>query len=201
MATYYTKAEARSFASTKIQKSATRDSRRILREEVRAATNEDRFDIFLSHASADGDLILGVKSLLESFGFKVYVDWVDDPQLDRSKVSKESADLLRRRMRQSKSLVWAATEAASDSKWMPWELGYFDGFKPNQVAVLPLVDNSSDTFRGQEYLNLVSDWAHRLDGGERRRPSTQAGGVQRCGSSSSMRWLGCSSKRSSTSLR
>ena len=47
----------------------------------------------------------------------------------------------------------------------------------------------------------VSDWAHRLDGGERRRPSTQAGGVQRCGSSSSMRWLGCSSKRSSTSLR
>ena len=154
MATYYTKAEARSFASTKIQKSATRDSRRILREEVRAATNEDRFDIFLSHASADGDLILGVKSLLESFGFKVYVDWVDDPQLDRSKVSKESADLLRRRMRQSKSLVWAATEAASDSKWMPWELGYFDGFKPNQVAVLPLVDNSSDTFRGQEYLNL-----------------------------------------------
>jgi hypothetical protein len=154
MATYYTKAEARSFASTKIQKSATRDSRRILQEEVRAATNEDRFDIFLSHASKDGDLILGVKSLLESFGFKVYVDWVDDPQLDRSKVSKETADLLRRRLRQSTSLVWAATEAASDSKWMPWELGYFDGFRPNQVAILPLVDNASDAFKGQEYIAL-----------------------------------------------
>lgn len=154
MATYYTKAEARSFASTKIQKSVTRDSRRILREEVRAATNQDRFDIFLSHASKDGDLILGVKSLLENFGFKVYVDWVDDPQLDRSKVNKETADLLRRRMRQSTSLVWAATEAASDSKWMPWELGYFDGFRPNQVAILPLVDNASDAFKGQEYLDL-----------------------------------------------
>lgn len=154
MATYYTKAEARSFASTKIQKSVTRDSRRILREEVRAATNQDRFDIFLSHASKDGDLILGVKSLLENFGFKVYVDWVDDPQLDRSKVNKETAGLLRRRMRQSTSLVWAATEAASDSKWMPWELGYFDGFRPNQVAILPLVDNASDAFKGQEYLDL-----------------------------------------------
>lgn len=157
MATYYTKTEARNFASTALRKSASRDSRQILREEVRAATNHDRFDIFLSHASADGDLILGVKSLLEGFGFKVYVDWVDDPQLDRSKVSKENADLLRRRMRQSQSLVWAATEAASDSKWMPWELGYFDGFKPNQVAILPLVDNASDTFRGQEYLDLYPE--------------------------------------------
>lgn len=154
MASYYTKAEARGFASTTIQKSATRDSRRILREAVQAATNENSFDIFLSHASHDSDLILGVKGLLEGLGFRVYVDWVDDPQLNRSKVSKESADLLRRRMRQSKSLVWAATEAASDSKWMPWELGYFDGFKPNQVAILPLVNNASDTFKGQEYLDL-----------------------------------------------
>lgn len=154
MATYYTKAEARGYASTKIQKSFSQDSRRILLEEVRAATNEARFDIFLSHASKDGDLILGVKSLLENLGFKVYVDWVDDPQLDRAKVSKETAELLRRRMRQSTSLVFAATEAASDSKWMPWELGYFDGFRPNQVAILPLVDNGSDIFKGQEYVGL-----------------------------------------------
>ncbi len=154
MARYYTKVEARSFAATKIQKSFTQDSRRILREEVRAATNQDKFDIFLSHASKDGDLILGVKSLLESFGFKVYVDWVDDPQLDRSKVNNETADMLRRRMRQSRSLVWAATEAASDSKWMPWELGYFDGFRPDQVAIFPLVDHASETFKGQEYIGL-----------------------------------------------
>lgn len=154
MASYYTKAEARGFASTKIQKSAIRDSRLILREAVQAATNEDSFDIFLSHASHDSDLIFGVKALLESLRFRVYVDWVNDPLLDRAKVTKQSAGLLRRRMRQSKSLVWAATEAASDSKWMPWELGYFDGFKPNQVAILPLVNNASDTFKGQEYLDL-----------------------------------------------
>lgn len=154
MITYYTKSEARSFASIRLQKSFSRDSRRILLEEVRAAKNEDKFDIFLSHASKDGDLILGVKILLENFGLKVYVDWVDDPQLDRTKVSKETAKLLRQRMRQSNSLVWVATESASNSKWMPWELGYFDGFRPNQVAILPLVDNAYDTFKGQEYLGL-----------------------------------------------
>lgn len=154
MITYYTKSEARSFASIRLQKSFGRDSRRILLEEVRAAKNEDKFDIFLSHASKDGDLILGVKILLENFGLKVYVDWVEDPQLDRTKVSKETAKLLRQRMRQSNSLVWVATESASNSKWMPWELGYFDGFRPNQVAILPLVDNAYDTFKGQEYLGL-----------------------------------------------
>lgn len=94
------------------------------------------------------------KGLLEDLGFTVYVDWVDDPQLSHTNVNRENADLLRRRMRQSQSLVWVATEAASDSKWMPWELGYFDGFRPRQVAVLPPVDNPGQTFKGQEYLSL-----------------------------------------------
>jgi len=57
-------------------------------------------------------------------------------------------------MRQSNSLIWVATEAASSSKWMPWELGYFDGMKPKHVAILPLVDNAFETFKGQEYLAL-----------------------------------------------
>jgi hypothetical protein len=154
MATFYTKAEARAFATSTLNKSFAKDSGRILREAVTAATNQDRFDIFLSHASSDARLILGVKGLLENQGFTVYVDWIDDAQMDRSKVSRETASILRRRMRQSGSLVFVATEAASSSKWMPWELGYFDGFRPNMVAVLPLVDNSTETFRGQEYLAL-----------------------------------------------
>ena len=37
---------------------------------------------------------------------------------------------------------------------MPWELGYFDGFKPHQVWILPLVSASDSEFEGQEYLGL-----------------------------------------------
>lgn len=126
----------------------------ILSEQRRAATDTDRFDVFLSHSSQDAEIILGVKAILESVGLQVYVDWIDDAQLDRSNVNRETADLLRRRMRQANSLVWAATDAASRSKWMPWELGYFDGFRPNHVAILPLLDSPGEGFQGQEYLAL-----------------------------------------------
>ena len=37
---------------------------------------------------------------------------------------------------------------------MPWELGYFDGFKPGRVWILPLVSNSDSEFEGHEYIGL-----------------------------------------------
>ena len=37
---------------------------------------------------------------------------------------------------------------------MPWELGYFDGFKPTQVWILPLVASADSEFENQEYLGL-----------------------------------------------
>ena len=37
---------------------------------------------------------------------------------------------------------------------MPWELGYFDGFSPRKVWILPLVDSSDSEFVSQEYLGL-----------------------------------------------
>jgi hypothetical protein len=154
MAMYYTKDEARAYASATLRKSYTTDSGRLLRDASRSTSDEDRFDIFLSHSSSDAELILGVKALLEDRGLVVYVDWIDDAQVDRSNVNRKTADLLRQRMRQAGSLIWVATSAASSSKWMPWELGYFDGFRPNQVAILPLVDNPNDSFKGQKYLSL-----------------------------------------------
>jgi hypothetical protein len=95
-----------------------------------------------------------MKLLLEKQGFSVYVDWDTDAHLDRSTVSKETAVLLRTRMRQSKSLLYLATENAGASKWMPWELGYFDGLRNGGVAVLPLVDQEDGKFPRQEYLAL-----------------------------------------------
>lgn len=36
---------------------------------------------------------------------------------------------------------------------MPWELGYFDGFR-SAVAILPIAQTTQETFNGQEYLGL-----------------------------------------------
>ncbi len=77
---------------------------------LREARNTTRtsFDIFLSHSKLDGDLVLGVKSVLESVGKTVYVDWIDDPLLDRSNVTPKTAEKLRMRMRQCMALYLRA---------------------------------------------------------------------------------------------
>ena len=123
---------------------------------LREARNTTRssFDIFLSHSKLDGDLVLGVKSVLESIGKTVYVDWIDDPLLDRSNVTPKTAEKLRERMRQCKALFYAQSENATTSRWMPWEVGYFDGFNSN-VAILPIARSENQTtFVGTEYLGL-----------------------------------------------
>ena len=108
--------------------------------------------MFLSHSYDDAEVILGVKKIIEALGLSVYVDWIDDAKLDRSKVTKETAGVLRLRMRACSSLVYAHSPNTADSKWMPWELGYFDGFKETSVWILPLVKDYDAEF--QEYLGL-----------------------------------------------
>lgn len=148
---FYTQAEARAAAQSQvIQKSDDV----VLRECASVATDTDSFDIFLSHSISDATLVRGVKRILETQGFTVYVDWVIDPQLNRSNVTKDTAALLRKRMTQCRSLIYVSTVSASSSRWMPWELGYFDGLKKGNVAIMPLVNTDQDTFTGQEYLGL-----------------------------------------------
>jgi len=119
-----------------------------------SASRDTRFDIFLSHASEDARVIAGVKALLEQEGLSVYVDWFQDPQLDRTRVNAATAGLLRVRMNHSGYLLYASSRSSSNSKWMPWELGYFDGRRPGHVGILPIVESLGESFPGVEYLGL-----------------------------------------------
>ena len=118
-------------------------------------STEMSFDIFLSHRFIDKDDILPIVEDLQKEGLSVYVDWQTDPGLDRGKVTKKTAELLKKRMKQCKALIFASTLNSSSSKWMPWELGFMDALT-NKVAILPIVDDShvSDKFEGQEYLGI-----------------------------------------------
>jgi hypothetical protein len=131
-----------------------KSNNQILNESVASFDQFKNYDIFLSHSSKDSELILGVKATLEDMNYSIYVDWVDDPQLNRSNVNQSTADLLRDRMNASKSLFYVTTDNAELSKWMPWECGYFDGIK-EKVAILPIKKYSYDNeYVGQEYLGL-----------------------------------------------
>jgi hypothetical protein len=120
---------------------------------ARAFKSWSTYDIFLSHSYEDKVLINNVRESLVSLGYSVYVDWIEDGELDREKVTKETVNLLRTRMKTCKCLFYATSANATKSKWMPWELGYFDGYK-NRVAVLPIVDTPESSFAGQEYLSV-----------------------------------------------
>ena len=127
------------------------------------------FDIFLSHSLEDAEIIAGVQAMLVEEGLSVYVDWMVDPMLDRSAVTVKTAQLLRKRMNHSRFLLFATSSTSPTSKWMPWELGYFDGKHPHHVGVLPLVQQEDATFRGQEYLGLypVYEMINMRDHGRR----------------------------------
>ncbi len=137
--------------STRVYNSATR----ILNEGVQKFSLFDTYDIFLSHSIADAEVILGLRNELTSKGYSVYVDWIEDPHLNRANVTKETAIYIQDRMKTCKSLLYATSISATSSKWMPWELGFFDGFK-KKVAIIPIsnVANSTDEFKGQEYLGI-----------------------------------------------
>lgn len=133
---------------------------RVLLSEARSYQNSPQgaiktYDIFLSHSTNDSEKVAGLKLLLEDMGYSVYIDWIEDPQLNRANVTKATAAVLKGRMHTCRSLFYAFSENSSGSKWMPWELGYFDGIK-QKAAVLPIKAGaqSTDTFTGTEYLGL-----------------------------------------------
>ena len=115
------------------------------------------YDIFLCHSWLDTDTILGLREYFSSFNLTTYIDWYDDPQLNRSQVNRETADVLRERMMSSDCLLYASSENSPSSKWMPWECGYFDGIK-SKVAICPISESAAQSltnkYHGVEYLDL-----------------------------------------------
>jgi hypothetical protein len=146
--TFVTLAEARAAASARgLTTSAATELRK-----AAAAPITNRYDFFLSHSREDAAAIAGVKAMIEAEGRTVYVFWAEGDATAR--VDATTAANLRVRMNNCRALIYASSNASPDSKWMPWELGYFDGRKPNRVAIMPLPNSATSGFIGQEYLKL-----------------------------------------------
>ena len=152
----FSASELRTRAYTDLRKSTSfRTATQELKVGVEEQASRQSYDIFLSHSFTDAELILGLRNEIVGMGFSVYVDWLEDPNLSRKSITPGTAETLRVRMRQSSTLLFATSEASIESRWMPWELGYFDGHK-GRVAILPITQDSAsgDHYTGREYLGL-----------------------------------------------
>lgn len=130
-----------------------KSARQLVIEESALAADK-KFDVFLSHSSGEPEkLLLGVIELFKEHGLSVYVDRYDDPQLTPDSVSPETAAILRTRMKACKSLLYIHSQHSGKSRWMPWELGFFDALK-GKIGILPVVNASSQEYKGEEYLGL-----------------------------------------------
>jgi hypothetical protein len=134
----------------------------LLNEHVEKQAAVPQHDVFLSHAYDDRELVLGVALMIEDLGYSVYVDWRDDPSLDRKNVSRQTAEKLRTRIKGSRCLFFSTTEHAAESKWMPWELGYKDGHN-TRAAILPVSRQATRAFNGQQYLAVNPYVAYEPD--------------------------------------
>lgn len=118
-----------------------------------SAGSNELFDVFLSYNINDKDVVKGIYYVLKKMGFKVYVDFMVDPQLDRRSVTKETAECIQSRLKHSKSLIYAQSSNAAMSKWMPWELGVVDG-NTSKCFIMPVQKGYEIINSRQEYLLL-----------------------------------------------
>lgn len=150
MATFFTKTLFQNYARAKDLQSRTWLSE----SRLFSLKDDAKFDIFLSHSFLDKEVVKGVYAYLTALEYRVYVDWIIDPEFNRSEVDVATVDQLRKRMRQSSSLIYAVSDQASTSKWMPWELGFMDGYTSNRCAILPILDISTQSYVGQEFIHV-----------------------------------------------
>lgn len=137
---------------------AETDSAKLLKE----ASSAEGKNVFLSHASADDDLLPGVIRVLEGHGGRAYVDRRDPalPTLDIFEI----AERLRVAVRRCSKFVLLVTPRSKDSKWIPWELGLGDGTnRDRNVALFPSAETALEQkWAEQEYLGLY----HRIFWGD-----------------------------------
>lgn len=89
-----------------------------------------KYPVFVSHKHDDLEELKGVIGFLEAkYNIKAYIDSRDGSM--PSKTSGETASQIKERIIQCEKFILLATDAAIESKWCNWELGFGDAQKFN----------------------------------------------------------------------
>lgn len=87
--------------------------------------------------------------------FTVYVDWKISDN-DRENPDKKICDEIQKSMQKCKNLIYLYTMNSKKSLWMPWEVGFFNGFhKQDDILIWPILQDH-ERYEKQEYLKLYN---------------------------------------------
>jgi hypothetical protein len=100
--------------------------------------------IFISHKHNEESHVYRLQEILKRYGFAGYVDWEDEDMPPTT--SGETAIKLKERIVNSKKFILIATEAAIESKWCNWEVGFADAHKyEDHLALFPVKEDYRTT--------------------------------------------------------
>lgn len=125
----------------------------------------EQFDVFISHKKEDIDIAKRLQARIDQLGYKCYVDAQDKGLSEAEKRGDGHLALplrLREKLRNCLSLIYVCSPKSPLSRWMPWELGFFDGRYDKSAAGIYLTEDVVEKGAGQdgaisaiqEYLNL-----------------------------------------------
>ncbi|MFJ8257189.1 TIR domain-containing protein [Peribacillus asahii] len=84
------------------------------------------FDVFISHSFKDSTIIKKIIKVFNKHSINIYCDWTSDNDfLKRELISDYTKVVLKKRLEQSRNLVFVKTENSILSDWVSFELDYF----------------------------------------------------------------------------
>ena len=121
--------------------------------ETRYFSNAGNATVFLSHKHDDLANLKRVVYILEKLHSNVYVDWLDKtmPKI----TSGETAVKIKDKIRKMDKFILVASDAAIESKWCNWELGFGDAQKYDmgKIALFPICKVDGQ-WKGKEYMSI-----------------------------------------------
>lgn len=113
------------------------------------------YDFFISHSSKDYESIQRLIKFLNKEGADVYCDWINDTDyLKRHLIGNHTLSVIKKRMDQSKKMIYVLSENSIKSKWCEYEVNYFNSNK-KKILFIYKKDISETTFKYSTY-NLSS---------------------------------------------
>lgn len=114
----------------------------------------EKTTVFISHKHGELEDLADVIAFLESqYNVRTYID-SRDPKMPETP-NGETASRIKSKIETCNKFILLATDAAIQSKWCNWELGYGDAqkFKMGNIALMP-IGRLNVKYTGNEYLNI-----------------------------------------------